>query len=91
MFATRPLYGNYSFDRTYLSNLYENIEDMTYKYEQQNLCHYHRDKHRHHHQKKKIPQNKLNKKNYGKYVCKKIYSCIQIHTFCFSFSHTAGK
>ena len=55
----------------------ENIEEMTYKYEQQHLNDYHQKQHhRHHHKHKKHHRNKLNNNIYEKYVSKNIFSWI---------------
>lgn len=68
MIATRQLYED-SFDNILLLQLYENIEAMTQKYEQQTLCRYHREKRRRH-KNDKIHRNKSYHYIYDKYVDK---------------------
>lgn len=68
MIVTRQLYED-SLDNIFSLHLYEDIEAMTHKYEQQNLCRYHREKHRRH-KNDKIHRNKSNNNIYDKYVDK---------------------
>jgi hypothetical protein len=73
MIVYQQLYED-SIDKIFSLHLYENIEAMAHKYEQENLCRYHRETHQRH-KNGKIHRNKLKNINYDKYVYKKIYSC----------------
>jgi hypothetical protein len=74
MIISRATYIN-SPGKIYPFHLDENIEEMTYKYEQQHLGGYHQKRH-HRHKHKTHHRNKLNNNIYEKYVSKNIFSWI---------------
>ncbi|CAF3250815.1 unnamed protein product [Rotaria socialis] len=85
MIATQQLYED-SINKIFLFDFNETIEEKLHKYEQPNLCRYHREKHQHH-RYEKIRKIKSNNNIYKKYVAtQQEYDNITLYVYFISIT-----